>query len=431
MWTVRNSTGAGACVAYGANRVGVKIDSAHVIGDAGSGLGVAMGLSSTTTGTGNSMVACRVSPYTVGNNNNGISLNTLNALLYRCKFDSAGSDTVNFGSATANGNRAGSTDRVIECEIGPCNQANLTGTKTAQTGDELQYQNGTLNAGVGNLIVKGCYLFRNSAGKQMILTGGQGWSLVQGNLLEAQPSPLMTGLGADKPNAASIMINAGWGRNYVVGNVLRNRRGTFTLAGSGISALRVVDGQDVTDSTRSTTDTLFASNLLDLDGAPAFALGGTVNGGRVRVIGNTCIGTVEEMSGNNGTTAAAAGFTYEESENAWLATASGYAFNWNQLSSAFKFRNNRYGPSALGYRVMGVDYATAAAGIAALASAGCDATGSAELLEALVAPSGEPYPASPLLLGGDAARRYRRDIRGTQRRKHIGAFGALAPYVRP
>ena len=429
MWTVQNSTGSGSCVAFGAERVGVRIEAAHIIGDSGSGQGVAMGLSTTVAGTGNSMIACRVSPYLAGNNN-GISLNTLNALLYRCMFDGAGSDTVNFASAAANGNRAGSIDRVIECEIGPANQATISGTKASQTGDELQYQNGALNAGVGNLVVRGCYLRRNSAGKQMILSGGQGWSLITGNLLEAEPSSLLTGIGSDPPNGATIMINAGWGRNYVLGNVLRNRRNGFTLGGAGtISALRVVDGQDVTDSTRTTTDTRFCANLLDLDGAPAFALGGTVNGGAVRVIGNTCIGDVDVMSQNNGTTAAANGFTYAESRNAWLATASGYMIDWSQLSSAFTFRNNRYGSAPAGYRVMGVDYGTAAAGIAALASAGCDATGSAELLSALVNEYGEPTPASPLLLAGDAERRYRRDIRGNQRRLNIGAYGALGPYI--
>lgn len=428
MWTVQNSTGAGSCVAYGTNRVGVTLDGVHVIGDAGSGVCVAMGLSSTATGTGNALVNSRVSPY-LASANNGVNCNTLNTLLRRVKVDGAGSDTVNFGTAAANGNRAGSIDRVIECQIGPANQATLTSAKSAQTGDELQYQNGTLNAGVGNLVVKGCYLFKNSAGKQAMLIGGQGWNYIVGNLVEAEPSTLMTGLGSDVPNGATIMVNAGWGRNIVVGNVLRNRRNGFTFAGGGIAALRVVDGQDVTDSTRSTTDTLFLSNLLDLDGASAFSLGGTVNGGRVRVIGNTCIGTVEEMSGNNGTTAAAAGFTYEESENAWLASADEYMLNWSQLSAAFTFRNNRYGAAALGYRVMSTDYATAALGIAALEAAGCDATGSAELLDALVTEYGIPYPASPLLLNGDALLRYRRTLHGHQRRRHIGAFGALAPYT--
>lgn len=425
MWTVQNSTGSGSCVAYGTNRVGVTLDSVHVIGDAGSAIGVAMGISSTATGTGNALVNSRVSPYLAGNNN-GVNINTLNALLYRVQVDGAGSDVVNFGTATANGNRAGSIDRVIECQIGPANQATLTGAKLTQTGDEIQYGNGTLNAGAGNLIVKGCYVFKNSAGKQALLIGGQGWNYIAGNLIEAEPSTLMTGLGSDNPNGACIMVNAGWGRNIIYGNALRNSRNGFSFAGTGIAMLRVVDGQDVTDSTRTTTDTLLLSNLLIPDGAPGYRLGGTVNGGRVRVIGNTCIGEAEELSGQDGTTAAANGFTHEESENAWLAYATGYGFNWAQLSSAFTFKNNRYGLAAGGWRAQGTTHATVAAALAGMSGAGAVVTGSADLFTPLIDQFGRPAATSSLLLDGDATRAYRRTITGMPARRHIGAFGQAA-----
>lgn len=425
LWTVRNSTGGGACVAYGTNRIGVQIDSCHVIGDAGSGAGVSMGISSTVSGTGNSLTNSRVSPNLAGSSD-AITVATLNALLYRVKFDGSGSDTIKFTTTASNSNRAGSIDRVLECDIGPANQATLTGAKTTQVGDEIQYQNGALNAGLGNLIVKGCRLFKNSAGKQTILIGGQGWSFIQGNLLQAVPSSLMTGLGSEDPNGSSIMLNAGWGRNIIIQNALLNDRNGFSFANSGIAAFRVVNGQDVTDSTQATTDDLFMSNLLSLDGASAVSLGETVNGGSVRILGNTSIGEVQDTSGNNGATAAVNGFVYDESENAWLAVANGYAVNWNQLSSAFSFRNNRYGSAALGWRVMGTTYPTAAAGLAALAGAGCDVTGSAELLDALVNSFGQPLPESTLIFEGDPTLPYRRAIMGNQCHRHIGAFGTLA-----
>ena len=421
MWTVRNSTGGQACVSFGANRVGVRLDGVYVIGDAGSTQAVAMGLTSTTTGTGNSIINSRLSPYLSGSSSNCIAVNTLNALLYRTRFDGGGTDCVVVATHANNGNRAGSIDRIIECQIGPANQGVISGTQGSQIGDELQIQNGTLNAGVSGTIIKGCYFFRNSAGKQTILGGGSGWNYIYGNLLESLNTDLMTGLGGAAPNGTSIMLNSPWGRNYVVRNVLRRRKGNF--AASTIRALRIVTGQDVSESTKPATDVLVMSNLFDVDGGPIVWLGGTVTGGRVRVIGNTAVGTVSEFSGNTGTTAAAGGFTYEESENAWIANSTAYAHDWNQLSSAFSFRNNRYGAAASGFRIQNTVYGTAAAGLAAMAAAGCSVTGSAEMLAPMVDEYGMPLAGSPLLLAGDELRRYRRDAQGNQRRRHIGAFG--------